>query len=106
MYHAVKFYDYLKFIGIYAMNANLINYFYDILFPYLDLENEGKECYKNCGYKQGPCEWCGSEGVCCSRKSDWNDTTNGCNGSFGGKTRHECVPAPGTLFNIIFNDFM
>ena len=44
-----------------------------------------------CGDKQGPCLWCGSDGMCCTKKSDWTDASNGCDGTFGGLTQHECV---------------
>ena len=59
------------------------------------LENKGKDCWKNCNRQQGPCDWCGSMGFCCTKKNGWTDTSNGCDGSFGGETRHECALNPG-----------
>ena len=59
------------------------------------LSNAGDECYSTCNNTQGLCSWCGSEGMCCTQKVDWNDTGNGCDGNFGGQTRHECVLKPG-----------
>ena len=61
--------------------------------------NAGKHCYWKCGGKQGPCWWCGKEGMCCSQSSKtefgWRyyevGFENGCDGTFGGKTKHECV---------------
>ena len=50
----------------------------------------GEECYSKCGYRQGTCEWCGTEGMCCTQMSGWNDTSHGCDGTFGGLKRHEC----------------
>lgn len=34
-------------------------------------------CYWMCGYKAGPCEWCGEGGYCCARhdvqeSSEWS----------------------------------
>ena len=62
-----------------------------ILSPLVELENEGKDCWIECHGLQGPCAWCGSKGFCCTKKTDWTDTSNGCDGSFGGETRHECA---------------
>jgi len=53
-----------------------------------DLTNTGKDCWYKCGSKQGPCEWCGTKGMCC--KNGFKDKSNGCDGTFGGLTRHEC----------------
>ena len=58
------------------------------------IENEGMDCWSGCNNKQGPCEWCGSMGFCCTKKNSWNDTSNGCDGTFGGASRHECVLKP------------
>ena len=55
------------------------------------LENTGKDCWNECHSKQGHCAWCGSKGMCCTKKTDWTDKSNGCDGTFGGKTLHECV---------------
>jgi len=56
-----------------------------------ELENTGKDCWRNCNRQQGPCDWCGSKGFCCTKKDNWTDTSFGCDGSFGGETRHECA---------------
>ena len=33
-------------------------------------------------------------------KPEWTDTSNGCDGTFGGATSHECaLPTPGNLFS-------
>ena len=58
----------------------------------LEVLNEGIGCWFECGRKQGPCNWCGMNGICC--RSGWNDTSNGCDGSIGGSRRHECVKDP------------
>ena len=55
------------------------------------LTNTGVDCLGRCGMKQGPCEWCGPKGMCCTRKVGWTDTSNGCDGTFGGLTTHECI---------------
>ena len=60
-----------------------------------ELINDGKDCWANCGNQQGPCNWCGSKGVCC--RVDWSDTSNGCDGTIGGNNIHECVLKPGLL---------
>ena len=68
--------------------------------------NAGKDCFQKCAKKQGPCKWCGKEGMCCSHsifanKIRWGRKKigfkNGCDGTFGGKTRHECAVKPGNL---------
>ena len=57
--------------------------------------NTGLDCWGHCSEQQGPCSWCGSEGMCCTKKPGWTDTSNGCDGTFGGETEHECVLKPG-----------
>lgn len=54
-----------------------------------EIQNRGKDCWYKCNSKQGPCSWCGSAGMCC--KKGFNDKSNGCDGTFGGSTQHECV---------------
>merc|ERR1711997_945062 len=54
-----------------------------------ELQNTGKDCWYKCNSKQGPCSWCGTAGMCC--KKGINDKSNGCDGTFGGSTHHECV---------------
>ena len=66
------------------------------------LAHAGKDCYFKCSYKQGPCKWCGKEGMCCSQRRKNKDDQeggfkNGCDGTFGGKTKHECVLKPGKI---------
>ena len=70
------------------MNAVFLNF----LEP--KLKNAGLDCWNHCSDQQGPCSWCGSKGVCCTQKSDWSDTSNGCDGTFGGLTHHECILKP------------
>ena len=60
----------------------------------LDIQNEGEDCWGGCNAVQGPCDWCGSHGMCCTMKPGWTDISNGCDGTFGGATRHECVSKP------------
>ena len=55
--------------------------------------NSGKDCWYDCNGVQGACSWCGRQGMCC--KIGYTDTSNGCNGAFGGKSRHECALKPG-----------
>ena len=59
--------------------------------------NTGKDCWYKCNRRQGPCPWCGSEGYCCTQQNDWNDTSNGCDGTFGGVSMHECALKPSNL---------
>jgi len=54
----------------------------------------GVSCWAKCGRKQGPCAWCGAKGYCCTKKSGWTDTSNGCDGTFGGVRMHECALKP------------
>ena len=55
-----------------------------------EIKNTGIDCWYFCNKRQGPCPWCGTEGSCCTQKSGWTDISNGCDGTFGGLTRHEC----------------
>ena len=52
----------------------------------------GENCWYNCNEMDGPCDWCGDVGLCC--RKEW--IGNGCNGSIGGASQHECVLNPGT----------
>ena len=63
------------------------------------IENAGMDCLSSCNSRQGACKWCGSMGFCCTKKNGWNDTSNGCDGSFGGETKHECALKPSGKFN-------
>ena len=63
--------------------------------------NAGKQCFYNCGGKQGQgkCSWCGSDGWCCRKNANnphWLPTaqSNGCDGTFGGPNKHHCVLKP------------
>jgi len=58
----------------------------------LEVKHENEDCWSGCKSKQGKCSWCGSDGMCC--KIGFKDKSNGCDGSFGGIKRHECVPKP------------
>ena len=64
------------------------------------VDNFGLDCWSRCGSKQGPCAWCGNNGICCTQKPGWNNTDNGCNGNIGGFTKHECVKNPRGMRNI------
>ena len=46
----------------------------------LSLENMGEICWDPCDEKQGACEFCGLDGVCCRK----GYTGNGCDGEIGG----------------------
>ena len=72
-------------------------------YQFLDpkLMNTGKDCWSYCNGQQGPCSWCGSEGMCCTQKSGY-PASNGCDGSFGGQTMHECALKPGKICLPIF----
>ena len=89
---------FLGYMGIFLRNLNT----YDVKFHIQDFEfNQGaigEDCWYECGKKQGPCAWCGSEGWCCTQKSGWTDTSNGCDGTFGGVSKHECALKPSKLY--------
>ena len=57
----------------------------------IDIANIGLNCWYKCGEEQGPCDWCGQDGNCCKKGL----TGNGCDGTIGGLTRHECAGKPG-----------
>ena len=48
-------------------------------------------CWQQCGGKQGRCSWCGTHGLCCTKTPGWTNMANGCDGTFGGETAHECA---------------
>jgi len=53
----------------------------------------GKDCWKKCGSKSGPCNnFCGSGNYCCRQGTKW--INGGCDGKVGGATHHECSPNP------------
>ena len=58
---------------------------------FADLQNAGEDCWSHCNREQGLCDWCGADGWCC--RQGWT-VGNGCDGSFGGADRHECVLKP------------
>ena len=67
------------------------------------VENEGKECWWKCRRKEGPCSWCGDEGMCC--RQGW--TGNGCDGNVGGRHNHQCSKAPeGKLISYYYFDWL
>ncbi len=69
-----------------------------------DLAREGEDCWIDCGQKQGPCEWCGSAGMCCQQ----GVLGNGCDGSIGGPIwdfKNVC-DAHGTTSLITFNQVL
>ena len=57
------------------------------------LEHAGENCWNPCDTRQGKCNWCGTDGWCCSLGS----IGNGCDGSFGGENGHVCTLKPGKL---------
>ena len=58
----------------------------------VETKNKGMECWSHCKNQQGPCpSWCGKHGMCCTMNPYWKDKSNGCDGTFGGAWRHECV---------------
>ena len=58
-----------------------------------NMVNEGKHCWYECEQKQGFCDFCGSELLCCRKEHE--TTTNGCDGTIGGEGNHVCVVKPG-----------
>ena len=70
-----------------------------MLISGLNLTNAGKNCWYSCEGKQGKCSYCGSDGWCCRKNGNspyWLPTqqSNGCDGTFGGSTQHQCVLKP------------
>ena len=58
-------------------------------------EIERESCFCHCNNMQGSCpQWCGEDKMCCTKNPDWTDTSNGCDGTFGGEQSHECVTKP------------
>ena len=46
---------------------------------FIDILNEGIDCWGGCAGTQGLCPWCGSDGWCC--RLEW--VGNGCDGNMG-----------------------
>merc|ERR1712100_86213 len=60
------------------------------------LKNEGKDCWKKCKKKDGPCKWCGATGYCCKK----GKAQLGCTTTMGSSTKgHRCVAGPVTKSN-------
>jgi len=58
--------------------------------PGTDVQNQGKDCWKPCGEKSGPCEsFCGTDGLCCRRGNKWIE--KGCTGQIGEYNYHTCT---------------
>ena len=59
------------------------------------VRHNGEDCWYACTNmnmaNEGRCGYCGTGGMCCKKGS----RKNGCDGSFGGNSRHECVPFTG-----------
>jgi len=55
-----------------------------------DLKHPGEYCWPGCGGKQGFCDWCGSQGLCCKKGYEGN----GCDGEIGITNHHGCVFNP------------
>lgn len=73
------------------------NFLLKSIYLLANITNTGKSCWGHCNSKQGACSWCGSEGMCCTQKTGWNDMSKGCDGTFGGLSRHECVRKPSKI---------
>ena len=67
---------------------------YEIIPGPGSLENAGEDCWNGCNHKEGKCGWCGTDGWCC--RKDW--IGNGCDGTFGGQSNHQCVLKPGNIY--------
>ncbi len=68
------------------------------------LAHQGEDCWIDCGQKEGPCEWCGSAGMCCQQ----GVLRDGCDGSIGGPIRdgkHAC-DAYGTTSLVVFKQVL
>ena len=50
------------------------------------MENGDKECWGKCNSKEGKCDWCGPNGLCCRKHT----VGNGCDGTIGGPGNHQC----------------
>jgi hypothetical protein len=58
-----------------------------------DVKHLGRPCQKHCHGVSGPCNYCGTEGICCRKGS--GDFSAGCNGRLGTDSRKNvCVPKP------------
>ena len=58
-----------------------------------DIQHEGEDCWTGCERQQGPCDWCGKDGMCCRKGQDY--VGNGCDGCLGEDGKgHVCVKKP------------
>ena len=92
-------YSYIKHIR--ATYNSLESSLYIAELPTTAIANEGKDCWWGCKKKQGPCEWCGTEGWCC--RLGW--TGNGCDGSMGAEGMGHVCTGKGNYRSKIFCKF-
>ena len=50
----------------------------------------GQYCWIECNWLLGPCNWCGTEGMCCKVGIEGN----GCDGTMGGNGQYYCTDDP------------
>ena len=54
---------------------------------FIVLKHGGEGCWHKCNQKEGKCDWCGTEGLCCRKGYQ----RSGCDGSLGSFWNHQCV---------------
>ena len=64
-------------------------------------KNLGQNCWYDCGATQGPCTWCGTEGMCCRQ----GFIGNGCDGQMGEVIMHACVGNEGKVIKVEWKYF-
>ena len=93
--------DHMETACVMVGNANKQHTKNLLLMPYLEtklmlinyenipdsLHHDGEDCWNDCKYHQGKCDWCGPDGWCC--REGW--IGNGCTGTIGGSFNHQCV---------------
>jgi len=89
---------YIAVFWITSVFGNVVSALNDTTLPLIirndivEARNQGMECWNHCHQQQGPCPvWCGKHGMCCTMNPFWNDKSNGCDGTFGGAWRNQCV---------------
>ena len=50
----------------------------------------GQYCWVECNWLLGPCNWCGTQGMCCRVGTEGN----GCDGTMGGHGHYYCTDDP------------
>ena len=67
--------------------SNIILRISHFISPESQEEEARRGCFAQCGHKSGPCDECGTNGLCCKKRV----VENGCDGRMGKLSHYACV---------------